>query len=114
YLKALAAYESGVPFYVALPAATYDPLLSTGDQTPIELRAEREITHILGFDDEQNLVREVRIAPERSRALNYAFDVTPARYVSAYITDRGILRADELELLASAHFGRDSQAKTGD
>jgi methylthioribose-1-phosphate isomerase len=101
YLKALAARESGIPFYVALPSATYDPNLSRGDETPIETRSEREVTHIWGYDDETDKMLEVRIVPDGAKALNYGFDVTPADLVTAYITDRGILNSERLEALSS-------------
>ncbi len=99
YLKALAAYESGVPFYVALPSATFDPSLATGDQTPIETRSEEEVTHIWGYDDERNEVRRLRIVPQNAKAVNYGFDVTPAKFVTAYITDKGVFGADKLATL---------------
>ena len=102
YLKALAAYESGVPFYVALPSATYDPSLAAGDETPIETRSESEVTHLWGFDDERGEVRQLRIAPQYARAVNYGFDVTPAKLVSGYITDKGVFGVEGLSALAGA------------
>jgi methylthioribose-1-phosphate isomerase len=93
YLKALAAADNGIPFYVALPASTFDFSLSDGSAIPIETRSGREVTHIRGRDD-TGWVREVRIVPEGSPAANYGFDVTPARLISGLITERGICAAD--------------------
>ena len=94
YLKALAAFDNGVPFYVALPTPTIDWTLQDGvKEIPIEERAAEEVTHISGMCDDGQ-VRTVRLTPENSRAANYGFDVTPARLVSGLITERGIVRAD--------------------
>jgi methylthioribose-1-phosphate isomerase len=82
YGLAVLAHAHGVPFYVVAPTSTFDLTLPTGDAIPIEERAAREVTHPGG----------VAIAPEGVRAANPAFDVTPARYISAIITERGILR----------------------
>ena len=93
YLKALAAADNGVPFYVALPASTFDFSLVDGvRQIPIETRGEEEVTRMRGLDD-AGQVRSVRIVPEGSPALNYGFDVTPARLVTGLITERGICEA---------------------
>ena len=89
YLKALAAHDNGVPFYIALPYPTIDYTMESGDLIPIEERSAREVTHIAGLDEESGQVREVRIT--ESDAANPAFDVTPAKYVTGYITERGIL-----------------------
>jgi methylthioribose-1-phosphate isomerase len=94
YLKALAAYDNGVPFYVALPTPTIDWTLQDGvKEIPIEERAAEEVTHISGLCDD-GLVRTVQLAPKDSRAANYGFDVTPARLVTGLITERGVVRAD--------------------
>ena len=94
YLKALAAFDNGVPFYVALPTPTIDWTLQDGvNEIPIEQRAEEEVTHISGLCDDGQ-VRSVQLTPQGSRAANYGFDVTPARLVTGLITERGVVRAD--------------------
>lgn len=94
YLKALAAFDNHVPFYVALPTSTIDWTLQDGvAEIPIEERATHEVTHIIG----QNEVGEccaVRITPAGCQAANYGFDVTPARLVTALITEHGVVAAD--------------------
>jgi methylthioribose-1-phosphate isomerase len=94
YLKALAAADNGVPFYVALPASTIDWTLDDGMAIPIEERAEEEVLFVSG-KAEDGQVRRVRIAPEQTRAANPAFDVTPARLVTGLITERGICSASK-------------------
>jgi methylthioribose-1-phosphate isomerase len=98
YLKALAAYDNGVPFYVALPSSTIDWALDDGAQIPIEERAAREVTHIAGWTETGERV-EVRLTPEGSPAANPAFDVTPARLVTGLITERGVCPASRDGLL---------------
>ncbi len=94
YLKALAAHDNGVPFYVALPTPTIDWTLQDGvKEIPIEERAAEEVTHIAGLCDDGQ-VRTVQVTPQGSRAANYGFDVTPARLVSGLITERGVVKAD--------------------
>jgi methylthioribose-1-phosphate isomerase len=93
YLKALAAYDNAVPFYVALPYTTIDPTLAQGCEIPIEERDPAEVTTMRG-PCEDGALRTVTLT--RSSALNPAFDVTPARLVSGYITERGILQSDAL------------------
>lgn len=98
YLKALAAHDNGVPFYVAMPFSTLDPTLLDGvAEIPIEARSPREVTHITGRDAQGQRV-EVQLTPDGSPALNYGFDVTPARLVSGLITERGVMRAEEAEI----------------
>src|ERR1700720_4061082 len=93
YLKALAARDNDVPFYVALPSPTIDFELQDGlKEIPIEERSSDEVTHITGKTVAGEVIT-VRIAPEDSRAANFAFDVTPARYVTALITERGVCNA---------------------
>ncbi len=100
YLKALAAHDNGVPFYVALPHSTIDWTLGDGlAEIPIEERSEREVTHIRGLTEAGSWA-EVALTPAGSRALNYAFDVTPARLVTGLITERGIGQASEEGLAA--------------
>ncbi len=94
YLKALAAHDNGVPFYVALPTPTIDWTLQDGvKEIPIEERAAEEVTHIAGLCDDGR-VRTVQLTPQGSRAANYGFDVTPARLVSGLITERGVVAAE--------------------
>jgi methylthioribose-1-phosphate isomerase len=92
YLKALAAHDNGVPFYVALPGPTVDFSLPSGDAIHIEERGSDEVTHIQGTDAAGTLIT-VRLAPQASPAANPAFDVTPARLVSGLITERGVAPA---------------------
>ncbi|MDD5300704.1 MAG: S-methyl-5-thioribose-1-phosphate isomerase [Gallionella sp.] len=94
YLKALAAHDNSVPFYVALPTPTIDWTLQDGvKEIPIEERAEEEVTHIAGLDKD-GLVCTVQVTPKGSRAANYGFDVTPARLVTGLITERGVVAAN--------------------
>jgi methylthioribose-1-phosphate isomerase len=83
YTLAVLAKENGIPFYIAAPTSTIDPSLKTGDEIPIEERRPEEVTHIQG----------VPIAPEGIAAANPAFDVTPHKYITAIITEKGIIRA---------------------
>ena len=101
YLKALAAHDNAVPFYVALPSPTIDFSVDDGiRQIPIEQRGAEEVTHITGRTAEGR-IETVRIVPEGSPVANYAFDVTPARLVTGLITERGVLRADRAALSAA-------------
>jgi methylthioribose-1-phosphate isomerase len=97
YLKALAAKDNGVPFYVALPSSTIDWTLRAGEAIPIEERSETEVTRISGRLPD-GTVETVEIVPQGSAAANPAFDVTPARLVSGFITERGICAASEAGL----------------
>jgi methylthioribose-1-phosphate isomerase len=93
YLKALAAHDNGVPFYVALPSPTIDWTLSDGvKQIPIEERSGKEVSDITGKTAD-GAITSVHIVPEGTPVANYAFDVTPARLVSGLITERGIADA---------------------
>jgi methylthioribose-1-phosphate isomerase len=99
YLKALAAADNGVPFYVGAPSSSIDWSLRNGlTDIPIEERAADEVHFISGLD-ENGQVREVRLTPVGSPAANYAFDVTPARLVTGLITERGVCAASEAGLL---------------
>jgi methylthioribose-1-phosphate isomerase len=92
YLKALAARDTGVPFYVALPSSTFDWSLRDGvADIPIEERDPEEVRWVQGWDGGRQI--RVRICPEKSPAANFAFDVTPARLVTGLITERGICQA---------------------
>jgi methylthioribose-1-phosphate isomerase len=98
YLKALAARDNGVPFYVALPGSTIDWAISDGlAEIPIEARSAEEVTYIQGLGADGSITR-VRLTPEGSPAFNPAFDVTPARLVSGLITERGVAPASEAGL----------------
>lgn len=93
YLKALAAHDNGVPFYVALPSPTIDWSLSDGlREIPIEERSAREVTHLSGLAEDGE-VRSIRLVAPGSNAANPAFDVTPARLVTGLITERGVCEA---------------------
>jgi methylthioribose-1-phosphate isomerase len=88
YLKALAARDAGVPFWVACPTPTIDAAIAEGSAIPIEARSARELTHATGLDADGR-IREVRLVPDGVAAFNPAFDVTPARLVDALITEHG-------------------------
>jgi methylthioribose-1-phosphate isomerase len=101
YLKALAADDNGVPFYVALPSPTIDFDLADGiGQIPIEQRGAEEVTDMTGRTRDGR-IETVRIVPEGSPVANYAFDVTPARLVTGLITERGVLDANRDALSAA-------------
>ena len=94
YLKALAAYDNDIPFYVAIPASTFDFEIQDGvKEIPIELRSEDEVKYMRGVDAD-GVVREVLITPKNSPAINYGFDVTPARLITGLITNKGVCKAD--------------------
>jgi methylthioribose-1-phosphate isomerase len=90
YSVAVLAKENGVPFYVAAPVSTFDLTLKSGDEIPIEERPASEVTHVFG----------VPVAPANIAVQNPAFDVTPNRYVTAIITERGVARAPYGDSLA--------------
>ena len=92
YLKALAAHDNNVPFYVALPSSTIDWDTKDAKNIPIEERNSEELSHIEGID-ENNEIKKVLIYPNKSKAMNLAFDVTPAKYVTGLITEKGICEA---------------------
>ncbi|MDC1027757.1 S-methyl-5-thioribose-1-phosphate isomerase [Candidatus Pelagibacter sp.] len=92
YLKALAAHDNNVPFYVALPSSTIDWEIKEGKDIPIEERNSEELSHVEG-EDENNEIKKILIYPKKSKAMNLAFDVTPAKYVTGLITERGISEA---------------------
>ena len=99
YLKALAAYENGVPFYVALPHTTIDWTRESGSAIPIEERSGREVTHVSGRT-RTGEIEEVQVSASGSGAANPAFDVTPARLVTSLITDKGLCAASREGLLS--------------
>ena len=92
YLKALAAHDNDVPFYVALPSSTIDWNIKNYKDIPIEERNSEELSHIEGLDDEGK-IKKVQIYPTKSKAMNLAFDVTPAKYVTGLITEKGVCEA---------------------
>lgn len=98
YLKALAARDNGIPFYVALPSSSIDWNIKNGIDIPIEIRNDDEVKFVGGLFKDKLI--DVLICPEGSPALNYAFDITPARLVTGFITERGICPASEEGLLS--------------
>ncbi|HCK75790.1 MAG TPA: S-methyl-5-thioribose-1-phosphate isomerase [Gammaproteobacteria bacterium] len=101
YLKALAAYDNGIPFYAALPSSTIDWTIRDGCRDiPIEERSAEEVSHIRGRDTETGNLTRIRITPDNSSAANPAFDVTPRKYINGIITERGIAKASEEALVA--------------
>ena len=99
YLKALAAKDNDVPFYVALPSSTFDWTIRDGvNDIPIEQRGGEEVSFAQGLCD--GVLKRVQLSPESSPTANYAFDVTPARLVTGLITERGICQANEASIRA--------------
>ena len=94
YLKALAARDNNVPFYVAVPSSTIDWKIKDFKEIPIEERDPKELSHIEGLDND-NKLQKLLIYPEKSKALNLAFDVTPAKLVTGLITEKGVCEASE-------------------
>ena len=94
YLKALAAKDNNVPFYVALPSSTIDWDIKNYKDIPIEERNSEELSHIEGLDENGN-VKKIQIYPKKSKSMNLAFDVTPAKYVTGLITEKGVCEASE-------------------
>ena len=94
YLKALAAHDNNIPFYVALPSSTIDWEIKNFKDIPIEERNSEELSHLNGLDENGN-IKKVLIYPKKSKTMNLAFDVTPAEYVTGLITEKGICEASE-------------------
>ena len=94
YLKALAAKDNNVPFYVALPSSTIDWKTKDHKEIPIEERNSEELSHVEGLDKD-NKLQKVLIYPHKSKVMNLAFDVTPAKYVTGLITEKGVCEASE-------------------
>jgi len=92
YLKALAAKDNDIPFYVALPSSTIDWSTKDHKDIPIEERNSEELSYIEGLDDKGN-VKKLQIYPKKSKSMNLAFDVTPAKYVTGLITEKGVCDA---------------------
>lgn len=95
YLKALAARDNNIPFYVALPTSTIDMELENGSEIEIENRSASEVSHIEGWDEESERPARLRVLPFGSEVANPGFDVTPARLVTGLITEKGICQANE-------------------
>ncbi|MFH2019948.1 MAG: S-methyl-5-thioribose-1-phosphate isomerase [archaeon] len=98
YLKALAAKDNNIPFYVALPSSSIEWAERDHRTIPIEERSSEEVDFITGLN-EDNICQKIRIMPKNSRSANYAFDVTPARLVTGLITERGICNASKQDIL---------------
>jgi len=94
YLKALAANDNNVPFYVALPSSTIDWNTKNFKDIPIEERASSELSHIEGLDENNN-IKKILIYPKKSKSMNLAFDITPAKYITGLITEKGICDASK-------------------
>lgn len=94
YLKALAAHDNDIPFYVALPSSTFDWEIDNGNDIPIEERSGDEITAISGINKNGN-IETIQLTAPGTRALNYSFDITPARLVTGLITERGVVTAEK-------------------
>ena len=94
YLKALAAKDNNVPFYVALPSSTIDWNIKDHNKIPIEERNPKELSYVEGVD-EDNKVKKIRIYSKKSKVMNLAFDITPAKYVTGLITEKGVCEASE-------------------
>ena len=94
YLKALAAYDNDIPFYVSAPISSIDFNIENGIRDiPIEQRDSEEVSYIQGLD-QNNMIKKVKIVPEGAQCVNYAFDVTPAKYITKLITEKGIIDAN--------------------
>ena len=94
YLKALAAYDNNIPFYVSAPISSIDFNIKNGIRDiPIEERDSDEVSHISGLD-ENNKLKKVKIIPDGASCTNFAFDVTPAKYITKLITEKGIVEAN--------------------
>ena len=94
YLKALAAHDNKIPFYVALPSSTIDWDIKDFKDIPIEERNSEELSHVEGLDENNN-VKKVLIYPKKSKAMNLAFDITPAKYITGLITEKGVCDASK-------------------
>ena len=92
YLKALAAHDNNIPFYVALPSSTIDWNIKNHKDIPIEERNSEALSHMEGLDKKGNITK-IQIYPKKSKSKNLAFDVTPAKYVTGLITEKGICDA---------------------
>ena len=98
YLKALAAFDNNIPFYVSAPISSIDFNIRDGiSEIPIETRDPKEVSSIWGVDENKNM-KTISIVPEKSKSVNYAFDVTPSKYISKLITEKGVVDANEISI----------------
>ena len=98
YLKALAAFDNKIPFYVSAPISSIDFNIRDGiSEIPIETRDPKEVSSIWGVDENKNM-KTISIVPENSKSVNYAFDVTPSKYISKLITEKGVVDANEISI----------------
>ena len=98
YLKALAAFDNNIPFYVSAPISSIDFNIRDGiSEIPIETRDPKEVSSIWGVDENKNM-KTISIVPENSKSINYAFDVTPSKYISKLITEKGVVDANEISI----------------
>ena len=98
YLKALAAFDNNIPFYVSAPISSIDFNIRDGiSEIPIETRDPKEVSSIRGVDENKNM-KTISIVPENSKSVNYAFDVTPSKYISKLITEKGVVDANEISI----------------
>ena len=98
YEKAVLAKENGIPFYVAAPTSTFDSNCRSGKDIPIEERDQSEVSYMSGLKDSGKTER-IRVVPEKSKAKNPAFDITPARYITGIITEKGIVKPSDVKSL---------------
>ena len=97
YLKALAAYDNNIPFYAAFPSSTFDPGISDGlTEIPVEERDPEEVSVVEGSSGGK--IEQVRICPDNTRSANFAFDVTPAKFITGLITEKGICKPVEKDI----------------
>ena len=98
YLKALAAYDNNIPFYVSAPISSIDFNIRDGiSEIPIETRDAKEVNSIWGIDENMDM-KTISIVPEKSKSINYAFDVTPSKFISKLITEKGVIDANEISI----------------
>ena len=98
YLKALAAFDNNIPFYVSAPISSIDFNIRDGiSEIPIETRDPKEVSSSWGVDENKNM-KTISIVPENSKSVNYAFDVTPSKYISKLITEKGVVDANEISI----------------
>ena len=99
YLKALAAFDNNIPFYVSAPISSIDFNIRDGiSEIPIETRDPKEVSSIWGVDENKHM-KTISIVPENSKSVNYAFDVTPSKYISKLITEKGIVDPNEESII---------------
>lgn len=98
YLKALAAKDNNIPFYVAFPLSTFDKETNCGSEIPIEKRSDEEVKYVFGKSE--NSLTKILIPPKDSGASNHAFDITPKKLITSFITEKGICKPDKILQLA--------------